>query len=210
MGATMASEPVTTLYDYQLSMLHAMCMSAPAEAADLLDRIGATRADTAIAEKRWWFTERTNNLRSIAEYVTAWGAPASEDVHPNGDVRYARWDLSFWPGLQIELMEINRVNLYRTFVRRPDVPQPRLGTLADLTPWSCTYGELEHSGFGPLRSVTGMGAVGDVSSFIAVDPDSGRERTYWANFDWSLLQSVEPAPDDYAWKHWGDHHGITP
>ncbi len=29
-GGTMTGEPVTTLYDYQLAMLHAMCKSAPA------------------------------------------------------------------------------------------------------------------------------------------------------------------------------------
>lgn len=28
---------------------------APAQAAELLDRIGATRVDTAIAEKRWFY-----------------------------------------------------------------------------------------------------------------------------------------------------------
>ncbi|WP_433679191.1 hypothetical protein [Nocardia sp. CA-119907] len=109
-----------TLYDFQLSMLHAMCKSAPAQAANLLDRVGATRADAAVAEKRWWFADATNDFRSIAEYVTAWGAPASERSEHHGDreARYAVWDLPFWPGLQIEWMEIPpHPRLFRQLLR---------------------------------------------------------------------------------------------
>ncbi|MEV6071575.1 hypothetical protein AB0L82_33960 [Nocardia sp. NPDC052001] len=114
-------------------------------------------------------------------------------------MRYARWNLSFWPGLQIELTEVRRANLFREFVRRPDAPQPSLRSLSDLTPWSCTLRELDDSEFGPLDHLDGVGAIGDLSAFLVIDPDSGRERAYWANFDWSLLQYVEPAPTHYVW-----------
>ncbi|WP_431956705.1 hypothetical protein [Nocardia lijiangensis] len=199
----MAGEPVTTLYDYQLGMLHAMCKSAPAQAVDLLDRIGATRADAAIAEKRWWFSDATNDFRSIAEYVSAWGAPASERTEHHGDreVRFAGWDLPFWPGLQIEWMEIPpHPRPFRQLLRHPDCPPPRLESVADLTPWSCTWNEFHGLPLGPIDFVDGFGGVGDVAAFRTIDPACGCNRVYWAHFDWGLLQHVEPAPDTYVWK----------
>ena len=198
----MSGNRVTTLYDYQLAMLDAMCESAPTKAADLLDRIGATRIDTAHAAKRWWFIDPANKFTSIAEYVTAWGAPASERIEDSGDhaVRYAAWDLPFWPGLRIEWMEQpNHSRPFRQLLRHPDCPRPRLESVASLTPWACTHNELRDGSFGPTDYVEGFGAVGDVTAFKATDPHSGREHIYWANFDWGLLQYVEPAPDTYVW-----------
>lgn len=121
----MASEPVTTLYDFQLSMLRPMCRSAPAQAGELLDRIGATHADTAIAEARWWFGDATNNFTTIAEHITVWGAPDSEHVERCGDmeVRSARWDLPFWPDLQFEFRAMGRHRrLFHRLLRRSGVP----------------------------------------------------------------------------------------
>lgn len=86
--------------------------------------------------------------------------------------------------------------VFRQFIRSPRASALRLESLADLTHWSCTFGELARSSFGPLENVDGLRAIGDVSAFTTTDPDSGRDRTYWGFFDWSLLQSVDPAPDD--------------
>ncbi|MFD6218816.1 hypothetical protein, partial [Nocardia salmonicida] len=123
-------------------------------------------------------------------------------------MRYARWDLTFWSGLQIELTHVWPTEvIFRQFVRRSEVPLPRLESLSDLTPWSCTVGELNRSVFSPLDNVDGFGAVGDVLAFTASDPDSGFDRTYWAYFDWSLLQSVEPAPEGYVPKPCCELHG---
>ncbi|GAB3205596.1 hypothetical protein [Nocardia tengchongensis] len=196
----MSGGPVTTLYDYQLSMLHAMCKSAPAQAADLLERVGATLDDAAIAEKRWWYADATNNFTSIEEYVSAWGAPASEEPQSESNLRHARWDLSFWPGLQIEFVEVgrDRRQVFRRLHRRSESPRPRLDSVADLTPWSCTSEELRDSGLGPVDFVDGFGSVGDVLAFTAVDPDSRCSCAYFAHVDWGLLQSVKPAPDWYA------------
>ncbi|WP_433673175.1 hypothetical protein ACQP06_17475 [Nocardia sp. CA-136227] len=197
----MAGKPVTALYDYQLAMLHPMCRSAPAQAAELLRRIGATRIDTAIAQKRWFYGEATNNFRSIDEYVTAWGAATSgwSEHHDGREIRYARWDLSFWSGLQVEFMELHRGhNMVRRLLRRPELPPPRIDSVADLTPWSCTSGELRDSSVGPVEYVDGFGAAGDVVTFTATDPDTGCSQRYFAHIDWGLLQSVEPAPDWYV------------
>ncbi|MBL1077106.1 hypothetical protein JK358_22155 [Nocardia sp. 2] len=196
----MAGEAATTLHDYQLAMLHSMNTSAPAQAAELRARIGVTRIDTAIAEKRWFFAEPTNKFRSIAEYVAAWGTPISERVERWGEreVGYARWDLSFWPGLQIEFMEVHRGrSLFTELIRRPGMPQPSIGSVADLTPWSCTLGELQSCGLGPVVNVDGWGAAG-VFALTAPDPDTGCPRHHFAFIDWGLLQSVEPAPDWYT------------
>ncbi|MEV6770106.1 hypothetical protein AB0N05_15925 [Nocardia sp. NPDC051030] len=198
----MTGEPVTTLYDFQLSMLHAMSRRIPSPGADLLDRIGATRAETEIAEKRWWYADATNNVNSIAEYVTAWGAPDSDRIEHHGDrqIRYAGWDLPFWPGLRIEWMELSHhPKLFRHLLRHPDCPRPQFESVADLTPWSCTWTEIHDGTLGPTDLIDGWGGPGDIAVFKAIDPDNGRDRVYWAHFDWCLLQYVEPAPDTYVW-----------
>ncbi|MCU1644712.1 MAG: hypothetical protein JWN03_4987 [Nocardia sp.] len=191
----MTGEPVTTLHDFQLSMLHPMCRSAPAQAAELLDRIGATRADTAIAEARWWFGNATNNFTTITEYVSAWGAPDSENIEGDGarETRSARWDLPFWPGMQFEFTAIGRYpRLFHRLLRQPGVPVPQLDSIDNLTPWSCTQAEFLNSGLGPFDQDIDLGSIGNRIDFEAVDPESGRRRPYRALFDWGLLQSVEP------------------
>ncbi|WP_067824721.1 hypothetical protein [Nocardia inohanensis] len=191
----MTGEPVTTLHDYQLSMLHVMCRTAPAHAADLLDRIGATQADTEIADKRWWWADAVNNFESLAEYETAWGTPESKNPHPEGShiARFARWDLSFWPGLQIELMEIPRKPgpVFRRLIRRSGLRLPCLETVADLTPWACTQEEFENTELGPFHHFDGFGDHHVLIDFDATDPESGRRRSCTAHFEWGLLQSVK-------------------
>ncbi|MGW4352156.1 hypothetical protein ACWELJ_08685 [Nocardia sp. NPDC004582] len=199
----MTGKPVTTLYDYQLAMLHPMCTSAPARAADLLDRIGATRIDTAISEKRWFYGHATNNFCSIAEYVAAWGTPDSSRVERNGDreTRYAGWDLPFWPGLQLELMELSaHVRPFKNLVRSHGSPRPPRAVVADLTPWSCTVGEFHDGTLGPTDVVDGFGSVGYLAAFQGLDPASGADRIFWAHFDHGLLQYIEPAPETYVWE----------
>ncbi|MET9486638.1 hypothetical protein [Nocardia sp. NPDC006630] len=187
---------MTTLYDYQLAMLHAMCTTAPARVADLLDRIGATHADSAAAGKRWRSADVMSSFGSLAGYVTAWGATASEDSHPDGAhvARYARWDLSFWPDFQIELMEVPRGprQVFRRLLRRPGAPQPKLDSVADLTPWSCTQDEFEACGLGPFDLFDGFGDSRVILDFEVVDAESRRKRRYSARFERGLLQSVEP------------------
>ncbi|WP_458688867.1 hypothetical protein [Nocardia tengchongensis] len=190
----MAGEPVTTLHDFQLSMLHPMCKSAPTQAAGLLDRIGATSADTEVAQARWWFGDATNNFTTIAEYVTAWGAPNSEGNEHYGEreIRSAQWDLPFWPGMQFEFRAMGPRHLFHRMVRKPGVPVPRLDSIEDLIPWSCTKDEFLGSGLGPFDEDIDLGTIGNRIDFEAVDPESGRRRPYRARFDWCLLQSVEP------------------
>ncbi|WP_433663877.1 hypothetical protein ACQPW1_18255 [Nocardia sp. CA-128927] len=196
LGGVLMEEPA--FREYQLAMLAPMCASAPAQAQAVLSAVDATRADAEIAaaRRRWAIPA------SIEEYKAAWGVPDWEDVDDVGNgcqMRYARWDLTFWPDLQIELTQVLPAKvMFRQFVRRAEVSTPRLESLADLTPWSCTVGELIRSVFGPLTNVAGFGAIGDIYAFNATDPDSGRNRTYWAYLDWSLLQSFEPAPDDLS------------
>ncbi len=186
-----------SLRDYQLAMLSPMCDRAPAQAQALLESVGADRSDTVAAEQR----RRTMQpYITVDECAAVWGSPASDELDEDGTLRYTRWDLSFWPDLQVEFAELTsnyRRVVSRQFVRRPGSSAPQLNTLADLTPWSCTQGELEAGRFGPLIYVTGFGAVGDLDAFTVVDPETGRERYYWADFDWTLLQSVEPAPHDW-------------
>lgn len=188
-----------TLYEYQLAMLDAMCESAPAEADALLRSLGIARTEPTIAMQLF----RSEPRRTFDDYLAAWRTPDSMVVEPparNLEMRTARWDLTFWPDLQLELSSPRESMLFRQFVRRPQIPRPRLASPADLTPWSCTYSELVDSSLAPIDHVDGMGGIGDVAAFAAIDPDSGQNRVYWAYFDWSLLQSVEPAPDRYVWE----------
>ncbi|MEV0357608.1 hypothetical protein AB0H71_16245 [Nocardia sp. NPDC050697] len=194
---------MTTLEDFQLGMLHAMCVGAPPRAADLLVRVGATRANAAAAEKRWWYADRVNDFTSIAEYVEAWGAPAAERVerHDGGETRWAAWDLTFWPDYRVEWMQVSTYpHLFRQVIRHPDSPPPQWDSVAGLTPWSCTLTEFHDSPFAPVDHIDGFGSTNDVGFFRAVAPESGELRVYRIRFDWHLLQSVEPAPDSYVWK----------
>ncbi|MGW6424596.1 hypothetical protein ACWF82_18140 [Nocardia sp. NPDC055053] len=187
-----------TLYEYQLAMLDAMCESAPVEADALLRSLGVTRSAATSAMLRF----RSEPQRSLDEYLAAWRTPDSMSVEPlrrDLEMRTVRWDLTFWPDLQLELSSPRQSILFRRFVRHPELPRPRLDSPGDLAPWSCTYDELVGSNLAPIDHVDGMGGTGDVAAFAAMDPDSGQNRVYWAYFDWSLLQSVEPAPDRYVW-----------
>ncbi|WP_067564590.1 hypothetical protein [Nocardia acidivorans] len=198
----MTGEPVTTLHDFQLSMLNAMCTSAPAEAAALLARVGATREEAEIAEKRWWFANPTNSFRTIAEYADAWGAPVAERVEYPGDreIRYAAWDLPFWPCLRIEWMELEQHSvLFRKLLRQPGHQRPQVKSAADLPAWSWTWDEFHDGSLGQTDFVDGWGAVGDLAVCRAIDPETGRDRIYWADFDWALLQRIERAPDAFEW-----------
>ncbi|MEV0075686.1 hypothetical protein AB0H58_04665 [Nocardia neocaledoniensis] len=193
----MTSGPVTSLYDFQLSMLHAMCSSAPEKSSKLLAALGASRDDAAAAEKRWWFTGATNKFTRIAEYLDAWGTPDSErtENHSGREIRYAGWDLSFWPGLRLEWMEISGHNaLLRNLLRTPGSPRPPVASVADLVPWSCTWAEFHEITLGPTDFVDGFGSIGDVASLKTLDPETGDDCLYWAHFDWGLLQSIEPRP----------------
>ncbi|WP_157573954.1 hypothetical protein [Nocardia jejuensis] len=171
-----------------------MCRSAPSQAEELLERVGATRADTATAEARWWYGDATNNFTTLAEYVAAWGAADSEhiEIHGNREIRSARWDLSFWPGMQFEFRAVGPCHLLHRLLRSPDLRAPQWDSIADLTPWSCTEEEFLDSGLGPFAEDIDLGSSGHRIEFDAVDPGSGRRRPYCALFDWGLLQSVEP------------------
>lgn len=178
-------------------MLHAMCTSAPDRSRELLAELGATRDDAAAAEKRWWFADATNNFTTIAEYLDAWGAPDSERTETHGDreIRFAGWDLPFWPGLRLEWMEISGHNaLLRNLLRTPDSPRPPVTSVADLVPWSCTWNEFHEITLGPTDFVDGFGSIGDVAVLNSQDPDTGDDRIYWAHFDWALLQYIELRP----------------
>ncbi|MFB7718504.1 hypothetical protein [Nocardia sp. NPDC056100] len=195
-GETMSGKPMSTLYDYQLAMLHTMVTAAPAPVAELLDRIGATHADAAAAGEWWRSPEISSDFGTLAGYVTAWGAPDSEESHPDGAhlAHYARWDLSFWPGLQIELSEFPQGprHVFRRLIRKHGIPQPRLESVADLTPWSCTQEEFEASDLGPFDDFDGFGDIRVILDFDAVDAESGHKRRYSARFERGLLQSVKP------------------
>ncbi|MEV6217742.1 hypothetical protein [Nocardia sp. NPDC051833] len=198
-----------SLYDYQLAMLHVMRDSAPIEAAALLHSLGATRVETALAEQRL----RRAPRQRFDDYLAAWGAPDSAAVEILGvgtEWRKARWDLSFWPGLRIELTSPVEWFVGRRLVRHGDCPPPVLETVADLRPWSCTYDEFVDSGRWHVHYFDGMRSTRDIDAFVATDPESGRTCTYWARFDWSLLQSVELAPTEYVWKSCRDCDGSGP
>ncbi|MEV0712545.1 hypothetical protein [Nocardia aurea] len=120
--------------------------------------------------------------------------------HEHAEIRWAAWDLTFWPDFRVEWMEVSgHRELFRHIVRHPDSPPVRWGSVAELTPWSCTVNEFHDSPFVPADHVDGFGTVDDVAFFRAIDPESGENRVHRVRFDWQLLQSVEPSPD-HAWK----------
>ncbi|MFD6157294.1 hypothetical protein ACFWF7_21580 [Nocardia sp. NPDC060256] len=153
-------QDAVTLRDFQLAMLHPMCDRAPAQAANLLRTVGATRPDTAAAEEKWWqWSGAQDGHKLIGDYVAGWGTPDSEEIKPgNGrEICFARWDLTFWPELLVELTGVP--HMHQVFIRvrrRPEIAPPRLASLADLTPWSCTDIEFDNSSLGAVRPSSGQ------------------------------------------------------
>ncbi|MGQ5637266.1 MULTISPECIES: hypothetical protein [unclassified Streptomyces] len=176
--------------DFQLVLLRRMADHNPELVEDARRRLGVSIAEMRETNKRWQAMVRSPRARSAASrYRSVLGAP--ESVHPrrlgDADCEARRWALLLWPDLRFEVLVGPDGAVWNEWlVRAPGAPPPRLRTLDDLAPWSCTVDEAARA-FAPARPLEGTAPTRWGLAFTAPDRDGVRHEVV-AEFTWGLLQ----------------------
>ncbi|MGW7420135.1 hypothetical protein ACWGJB_08730 [Streptomyces sp. NPDC054813] len=172
--------------DFQLVLLRRMADHNPDLVEDARRALGASIADMREANKRWQAMARSPRSRSAAaRYRSVLGPPDSETKRTVGDLECMawQWPLPLWPTLRFEVMAGPGGAVWNEWlVRAPGAPAPKLETLDDLTPWSCTVDEAARA-FAPARPLEGTAPTRWGLTFRVPD---GRQVV--AEFTWGLLQ----------------------
>ncbi|WP_369388990.1 hypothetical protein AB5J72_16375 [Streptomyces sp. CG1] len=176
--------------DFQLVLLRRMADHNPDLVEGARRTLGASIADMREANKRWQAMVRSPRSRSAAaRYRSVLGEPESVVPRRLGDVgcEARRWALPLWPDLRFEVLVGPDGAVWNEWlVRAPGVPAPRLETLDDLAPWSCTVDEAARA-FAPARPLEGTAPTRWGLAFTAPGPDGVRHEVV-AEFTWGLLQ----------------------
>ncbi|MEU0332984.1 hypothetical protein [Streptomyces sp. NPDC006193] len=176
--------------DFQLVLLRRMADHNPGLVEDARRRLGASIADMREANKRWQALVRSPRSRgAAARYRSVLGPPESVQPRRLGDVdcEARRWALPLWPDLRFEVLVGPGGGVWNEWlVRAPGAPSPRLRTLDDLTPWSCTVDEAARA-FAPARPLEGTAPTRWGLAFTAPGGD-GTAHEVVAEFTWGLLQ----------------------
>ncbi|MFF8727534.1 hypothetical protein ACF073_13730 [Streptomyces sp. NPDC015171] len=176
--------------DFQLVLLRRMADHNPDLVEDARRRLGASVADMREANKRWQAMVRSPRARgAAARYRSVLGEPESVLPRRLGDAacEARRWLLPLWPDLRFEVLVGPGGAVWNEWlVRAPGAPAPRLRTLADLTPWSCTVDEAARA-FAPARPLEGT-APGRWGLALTAPGQDGVRREVVAEFTWGLLQ----------------------
>jgi len=198
--ATMGSMPDAprpahpfTVLDFQLVLLRRMADHNPDLVEDARRTLGVSRAEMREANRRWQAMVRAPGGRSAAaRYRSVLGAPESVTARRIGDLdcEARQWPLPLWPDLRFEVLAGPRGQVWNAWlVRAPSAPAPRLRTLADLTPWSCTVDEAARA-FAPARPLEGTAPTRWGLAFTAPDAEGVPHRVV-AEFTWGLLQRTQ-------------------
>ncbi|MFJ9196446.1 hypothetical protein [Streptomyces flaveolus] len=181
--------PFTPL-DFQLVLLRRMADHNPGLVEDARHELGASVADMREANRRWQAMIRSPRSRSAASrYRSVLGEPESAAPRRIGDLECEarQWPLPLWPDLRFEVLVAERGVVWNEWlVRAPGAEGPRLRTLDDLTPWSCTVDEAARA-FAPARPLQGSAPTRWGLAFTAPDAE-GRRHEVVAEFTWGLLQ----------------------
>ncbi|WEO97616.1 hypothetical protein A6P39_028380 [Streptomyces sp. FXJ1.172] len=182
--------------DFQLVLLRRMADHNPDLAEDARRSLGASVADLREANKRWQAMVRSPRSRSAAaRYHSVLGEPESVLARRLGDAicEARRWALPLWPDLRFEALVGPQGAVWNEWlVRAPGAPAPKLETLDDLTPWSCTVDEAARA-FAPARPLEGTAPTRWGLAFTAPDRDGVRHEVV-AEFTWGLLQRTAVRP----------------
>ncbi|MER6849513.1 hypothetical protein AB0A81_06195 [Streptomyces flaveolus] len=192
--------PFTPL-DFQLVLLRRMADHNPGLVEDARRELGASVADMREANRRWQAMIRSSRSRSAASFPhslegmggapirSVLGEPESAAPRRIGDLECEalQWPLPLWPDLRFEVLVAEKGVVWNAWlVRAPGAEGPRLRTLDDLTPWSCTVDEAARA-FAPARPLQGSAPTRWGLAFTAPDAE-GRRHEVVAEFTWGLLQ----------------------
>lgn len=181
---------VFTPRDFTLVLLRRMADHNPDLVEDARRSLDASRADMREANKRWQAMIRSPRARAAASrYRSVLGAPESVTPTKIGDLECEawRWELPLWPDLRFEALVAEKGAVWNAWlVRAPGAPPPVLGSVEDLTPWSCTVDEAARA-FAPARPLHGSAPTRWGLAFRARDK-GGQQLDMVAEFTWGLLQ----------------------
>lgn len=196
-----------TPVDFQLVLLRRMADFHPELVDEARHRLGVTLAGMREANRRWQAMVRSPRARgAAARYRSVLGAPGSRRPRRIGDLECEAllWPVPLWPDLRFEvLLAPNGAVWNEWLVRAPGAPGPRLRTVADLRPWSCTVDEVARA-FAPVRPLEGTaptrwrleftaaagdGVTGATGTGSAGSAETAGQRCV-ADFTWGLLQEV--------------------
>ncbi|CAL9312848.1 hypothetical protein SUDANB180_02597 [Streptomyces sp. enrichment culture] len=190
MGGSRTGHDGSMELDFQLVLLRRMADHNPDLVEEARRRLGASAADMREANKRWQAMVRSPRGRgAAARYRAVLGAPESVLPRRIGDLdcEARRWALPLWPDLRFEVLAGPDGGVWHAWlVRAPDAPGPRLDTLEDLTPWSCTVDEAARA-FAPARPLQGTAPTRSGLALTAPTRDGARHELV-AEFTWGLLQ----------------------
>ncbi|MDX3257895.1 hypothetical protein AB0N87_11295 [Streptomyces sp. NPDC093228] len=183
------TDPFTPV-DFQLVLLRRMADHNPDLVENARHELGVSIADMREANRRWQAMLHSPRARAAASrYRSVLGEPESTQARRVGDLdcRAMLWPVPLWPDLRFEILVApNGVVWNEWLVRAPGAPGPKLETLEDLTPWSCTVDEVARA-FAPARPLEGTAPTRWGLAFTAPDA-SGERRDVAAEFTWGLLQ----------------------
>ncbi|MDR6973670.1 hypothetical protein J2X68_000339 [Streptomyces sp. 3330] len=179
-----------TVLDFQQVLLRRMADHNPDLVEDARHALGVSLAQMREANKRWQAMLHSPHARgALARYRSVLGEPESRTPRRVGDLDCEAWlwPLPLWPELRFEVLLAPNGGVWNEWlVRAPGVAPPRLTSIEDLTPWSCTVDEAAHA-FAPARPLEGSAPTRWGLAFTA--PDGwGVRREVVAEFTWGLLQ----------------------
>ncbi|WP_255951465.1 hypothetical protein [Streptomyces odontomachi] len=195
----MPGTPFTSLH-FQLVLLRRMADFHPELVDEARHTLGVSLAEMREANRRWQAMARAPRARgAAARYRSVLGEPESRTKRRIGDLECEAllWPVPLWPTLRFEaLLAPNGAVWNEWLVRAPGVPGPRLHTVEDLRPWSCTVDEVARA-FAPARPKEGTAPTRWRLEFTAPAPagavpdPTGQRRRWLADFTWGLLQRVD-------------------
>ncbi|WP_431981013.1 hypothetical protein [Streptomyces qinglanensis] len=195
MGPPNGSPAAFGVLEFQLVLLRRMADFQPGRVDAALRELGVGRSAMREADKRWQAMLHAPR-GPAAPYRTVLGPPERTEQRRLGDlVCQARsWALPLWTDLRFEVLSAPRGGpaWNAWLVRAPGAPGPRLRTVEDLVPWSCTVDEAARA-FQPAQPREGSAPNRQRLAFTAPDR-AGTPHEVVAEFTWGLLQRLPVGP----------------